>query len=122
MMNLLHGPLAHHHGGSSSISGSSSSSGSSGSSSSSGSSGESDTSDESDESDMSDGEVSETYGDISYDGLEYGENYSVDAGVGSSIGGIKEGASVMIYIVAAMVATVIGAAMVVVWVRSSQSL
>jgi glycerol uptake facilitator-like aquaporin len=42
----------------------------------------------------------------------------VDAGVGSSIGGIKEAASVMIYIIAAMVATVIGAAMVVVWVRS----
>lgn len=129
MMNLLHGPLAyHHHDGSSSSSGSSPSSGSSGSSSSSPSSssnatGESDTSkefDESDESDKSD-ESDESDGDI-YNGLEYGENYSVNAGVGSSIGGIKEASSVMIYIVAAMLATVIGAAMVVVWVRSSQSL
>lgn len=127
-MQLL-GPAHHNHGSSSGSSSGSSGSGSGGGSSSDGgsssggdssSSGGSSGSDGSDTSDASDEEVIE--GDesdeegITYEELEYGENYSVaGGGVGSSIGGIKGTASVLIYIVAAMVATVIGAAMVVVW-------
>lgn len=128
LMQLL-GPAHHNHGSSSGSSSGSSGSGSGGGSSSDGgsssggdssSSGGSSGSDGSDTSDASDEEVIE--GDesdeegITYEELEYGENYSVaGGGVGSSIGGIKGTASVLIYIVAAMVATVIGAAMVVVW-------
>ena len=79
------------------------------------------TSDASDE-EVIEGDESDEEG-ITYEELEYGENYSVaGGGVGSSIGGIKGTASVLIYIVAAMVATVIGAAMVVVWVRSLSAL
>jgi hypothetical protein len=124
--NAFHPYLLHPPSGSGSSSSGSSSSGSSSSSSSSSSSGSSTTADGAyDDNATADAAASDGGWDVTHEDIDSGEGQEWqsqyvkgDTG-GSSAGGSSGGAagSTLMYIVVAMIATVIGAAMVTAWVR-----